>query len=99
MNFTTENGVTFSSDEVEALIATRSNIQLLNEYTRYFYRQYIHIRNCVNPKKCKRVLLGQVRERLADTSNMQLTCKLINLNEAQVLYIIGFCEQYVTAIQ
>lgn len=99
MQFRTENGLAFTAADVEVLIERgNNNHHLLNEYSRYFYRQYIHIRNCCNPKKCKKVSLETVRERSTQEHYAHLIKRLLQLEAEQVEYVINFCEKYIQYI-
>lgn len=71
----------------------------LNEFARFMYRQYVHIRNSVNPKKCKNMYIPTVRERLQEAETLAFTCQLTRLDENQVHYVINFAEEHISAIK
>lgn len=91
---------TFDTDYINQALAKDSNDRdtyeraVLNEFFRSAYYHYARIRDCVNTKKCKKLKLEVVRERLAETNLMELTQRLTKLNAEQIHYIVDYNEKY-----
>lgn len=92
----------FNTDIVEALLREESLIEAeriyLNNFSKYMYQQYRTIRDCVNPKKCKRLAIATVRERLNEQSFFNLTRSITKLNQFQIDYILNYCERFFSEI-
>lgn len=66
---------------------------ILNAFSRHAYYLYTRIRDCVTTRKCKRLSLNTVRERLQDQHKLKLTMRLAKINEQQINYILNYVEK------
>lgn len=78
--------------DVAELSATER--QYLNSFSRYMYDRYRAIRDCCNPKKCKKISILQVRERLEQENYKALTTRLLKFNSEQINYILNYVSIY-----
>ncbi|MDX1807836.1 MAG: hypothetical protein R3267_12485 [Paenisporosarcina sp.] len=67
---------------------------VLNEFFRSAYSYYARIRDCVNTKKCKKLKIEVIRERLKDNDLLLFTERKTNLNAEQINYILDYSEKY-----
>ncbi|WJE51164.1 hypothetical protein QRE66_17855 [Bacillus cereus] len=67
---------------------------MLNQFRKYAYWRYCQIRDCVNPRKCKRLTLIDVRERLQIESNLTFTIDILKISNEEVFFILDFIETY-----
>ena len=56
---------------------------MLNQFRKYSYWRYCQIRDCVNPRKCKRLKLTDVRERLQE-ENLIFTTDILKISSEEV---------------
>lgn len=61
---------------------------------KYSYWRYCQIRDCVNPRKCKRLTLNDVRERLQEEENLIFTKDILKISSKEVFFILDFIETY-----
>ncbi|KOY83435.1 hypothetical protein I6G82_06765 [Lysinibacillus macroides] len=73
--------------------------EMLNAFARYAYSHYKQIRDKVNPRKCKYMFIHQVRQQLALPARLQRVCKLLNMTEEEVLYIVEFVRKYLKYVK
>ncbi|MFB4337290.1 hypothetical protein [Bacillus sp. BR_16] len=66
---------------------------MLNQFRKYSYWRYCQIRDCVNPRKCKRLKLTDVRERLQE-ENLIFTTDVLKISSEEVFFILDFIERY-----
>ena len=66
---------------------------MLNQFRKYSYWRYCQIRDCVNPRKCKRLKLTDVRERLQE-ENLIFTTDILKISSEEVFFILNFIETY-----
>ncbi|MEC2865974.1 hypothetical protein BK767_11520 [Bacillus thuringiensis serovar kyushuensis] len=66
---------------------------MLNQFRKYSYWRYCQIRDCVNPRKCKRLKLTDVRERLQE-ENLIFTTDILKISSEEVFFILDFIETY-----
>ncbi|KPU55786.1 hypothetical protein [Bacillus wiedmannii] len=66
---------------------------MLNQFRKYSYWRYCQIRDCVNPRKCKRLKLTDVRERLQE-ENLIFTKDILKISSEEVFFILDFIEEY-----
>ncbi|MEX5560763.1 hypothetical protein Q1J45_24750, partial [Pseudomonas rhodesiae] len=67
---------------------------MLNQFRKYSYWRYCQIRDCVNPRKCKRLTLDDVRERLREEENLIFTTDILKISSEEVFFILDFIETY-----
>ncbi|MES5942963.1 MULTISPECIES: hypothetical protein [unclassified Bacillus cereus group] len=67
---------------------------MLNQFRKYSYWRYCQIRDCVNPRKCKRLKLTDVRERLKEEENLIFTKDILKISSEEVFFILDFIEEY-----
>ncbi|MBG9580805.1 hypothetical protein ABE42_16785 [Bacillus thuringiensis] len=67
---------------------------MLNQFRKYSYWRYCQIRDCVNPRKCKRLTLNDVRERLQEEGNVIFTTDMLKISSEEVFFILDFMERY-----
>ncbi|MCC2442049.1 MULTISPECIES: hypothetical protein [Bacillus cereus group] len=67
---------------------------MLNQFRKYSYWRYCQIRDCVNPRKCKRLKLTDVRERLKEEKNLIFTKDILKISSEEVFFILDFIEEY-----
>lgn len=67
---------------------------MLNQFRKYSYWRYCQIRDCVNPRKCKRLKLNDVRERLQEEENLIFTTDILKISNEEVFFILDFIEAY-----
>lgn len=67
---------------------------ILNQFSKYAYWRYCQIRDCVNPRKCKRLKLVDVKERLREEENFIFTTDMLKISSEEVLFILDFMERY-----
>lgn len=67
---------------------------MLNQFRKYSYWRYCQIRDCVNPRKCKRLKLTVVRERLEEEENLIFTTDILKISSEEVFFILDFIESY-----
>ncbi|MGQ3740792.1 hypothetical protein, partial [Bacillus sp. Fil] len=65
---------------------------MLNQFRKYSYWRYCQIRDCVNPRKCKRLTLNDVRERLREEENLIFTTDILKISSEEVFFILDFIE-------
>lgn len=63
---------------------------------RELYYRYVMIRDCVNYKKCKKLPLKEVKERV--NKQMDFVSNLCNLTEEEIIFAIDYCEKHFPAI-
>ncbi|HDR6256897.1 TPA: hypothetical protein QCU36_002589 [Bacillus cereus] len=64
------------------------------QFRKYSYWRYCQIRDCVNPRKCKRLKLTDVRERLQEEENLIFTTGILKISSEEVFFILDFIERY-----
>ncbi|ANT39938.1 hypothetical protein [Bacillus thuringiensis] len=67
---------------------------MLTQFRKYSYWRYCQIRDCVNPRKCKRLKLTDVRERLQEVENLIFTTDILKISSEEVFFILDFIETY-----
>ncbi|MGQ7105564.1 hypothetical protein ACUN13_14640 [Bacillus cereus group sp. Bce041] len=67
---------------------------MLNQFRKYSYWRYCQIRDYVNPRKCKRLKLNDVRERLQEEENLIFTTDMLKISSEEVFFILDFIETY-----
>ncbi|MGR5881256.1 hypothetical protein ACT7DC_03570 [Bacillus cereus] len=67
---------------------------MLNQFRKYSYWRYCQIRDCVNSRKCKRLKLTVVRERLQEEENLIFTTDILKISSEEVFFILDFIETY-----
>ncbi|EKS8373186.1 hypothetical protein P4418_02785 [Bacillus thuringiensis] len=67
---------------------------MLNQFRKYSYWRYCQIRDCVNPRKCNRLKLTDVRERLQEEENLIFTTDVLKISSEEVFFILDFIERY-----
>ncbi|MGQ8823671.1 hypothetical protein ACUTUE_09890 [Bacillus sp. NA_146.1] len=67
---------------------------MLNQFRKYSYWRYCQVRDCVNPRKCKRLTLGDVRERLNDENKLLFTKEILGISTEEIFFILDFVEKY-----
>ncbi|HDR4726940.1 TPA: hypothetical protein QCR01_004827 [Bacillus cereus] len=67
---------------------------MLNQFRKYSYWRYCQIRDCANPRKCKRLKLVDVRERLQEEKNLIFTKDILKISSEEVFFILNFIEEY-----
>ena len=67
---------------------------MLNQFRTYAYWRYCQIRDCVNPRKCKRLKHNDVRERLEEEENLIFTTDILKISNEEVFFILDFIETY-----
>ncbi|WP_420974930.1 hypothetical protein [Bacillus thuringiensis] len=73
---------------------TSYECDMLNQFRKYSYWRYCQIRDCVNPRKCKRLKLNDVRERLQEEENLIFTTDILKISSEEVFFILDFIETY-----
>ncbi|MGG3943381.1 hypothetical protein ABEV54_18300 [Peribacillus psychrosaccharolyticus] len=94
-----DNGQEYDSEYIEAAIAKgddRDSIQrdILNMFSRFAYYRYHQIRSLLTTRKCKKLSIEQVRERL-DIDKIQA---YLALSEEEINYFINFVEKNIKII-
>ena len=88
----------YNVDDVRKLLnvveLSAAERQYLNSFSRYMYDRYTAIRDCCNPKKCKKISILQVRERLEQDDYKALTIRLLKFNSEQINYILDYVSIY-----
>ncbi|MGU3441218.1 hypothetical protein ACLBXI_14505 [Bacillus cereus] len=94
----TDNSWTFDTDLMiqyaEKDERTSYERDMLNQFRKYSYWCYSQIRNCVNTRKCKRLSLDQVREKLQDENELNYVIHLLKISREEVFFILDFIEKY-----
>ncbi|MDA2354867.1 hypothetical protein PDN49_08405 [Bacillus cereus] len=67
---------------------------MLNQFRKYSYWRYCQIRDYVNSRKCKRLKLTDVRERLQEEENLIFTTDILKISTEEVFFILDFIETY-----
>ncbi|MGX5538155.1 hypothetical protein ACWKTJ_09540 [Bacillus wiedmannii] len=67
---------------------------MFNQFRKYSYWRYCQIRDCVNPRKCKRLKLIDVRDRLKEEENLIFTKDILKISSEEVFFILDFIEEY-----
>ncbi|MCU5668679.1 hypothetical protein OCB72_28985 [Bacillus cereus] len=67
---------------------------MLQQFRKYMYWRYCQIRNCVNTRKCKRMSLDKVKEKLQDENELNYTINLLKISNEEVFFILDFIEKY-----
>ncbi|MCU4984482.1 hypothetical protein P4310_30890 [Bacillus thuringiensis] len=67
---------------------------MLIQFRKYSYWRYCQIRDCVNPRKCKRLKFTDVRERLQEEENLIFTTDILKISSEEVFFILDFIERY-----
>ncbi|MBD8075734.1 hypothetical protein [Bacillus thuringiensis] len=67
---------------------------MLNQFRKYSYWRYCQIRDCVNPRKCKRLKVNDVRKRLQEEENLIFTTDILKISNEEVFFILDFIETY-----
>ncbi|TKH26120.1 hypothetical protein [Bacillus cereus] len=67
---------------------------MINQFRKYSYWRYCQIRDCVNPRKCKRLKLNDVSERLQEEENLIFTTDILKISSEEVFFILDFIENY-----
>lgn len=67
---------------------------MLHQFRKYVYWRYCQIRDCVNSRKCKRLKLVDVRERLHEEDNLLFTKDTLKISGEEVFFILDFIETY-----
>lgn len=67
---------------------------ILNQFRKYSYWRYCQIRDCVNPRKCKRLKLTDVRKRLQEEEKLIFTKDMLKISSEEVFFILDFMERY-----
>ncbi|MBE3643171.1 hypothetical protein IMZ78_12815 [Bacillus anthracis] len=67
---------------------------MLNQFRKYSYWRYCQVRDSVNPRKCKRLKLTDVRERLKEEENLIFTKDILKISSEEVFFILDFIEEY-----
>ncbi|PFC88551.1 hypothetical protein CN272_11280 [Bacillus anthracis] len=67
---------------------------MLNQFRKYSYWRYCQIRDCVNPRKCKRLRLVDVKERLNDENKLLFTKEILEISTEEIFFILDFVEKY-----
>lgn len=97
-----DNSIEYDTDFIDAALNddNRNSIQrdILNAFSRLAYYYYARIRDCVNTRKCKRLKLDVVRERLKDNELLTFTKRKTKLNEKQIEYILNHVEKIFPAL-
>lgn len=91
-----DNSYEYDTDYIDQAIAAgyqRDSIQrdILNMFRRFAYYRYTQIRDILTPRKCKRLSIEQVKERL----DIPLVQKYLPLSEEEIHYLIQFVENHV----
>lgn len=90
----------YDTDYIDNALAKETNERdtyeraVLNEFFRSAYYFYARIRDCVNIKKCKKLKVEVIRERLQDEKLLNFTKEKLKLNEEQIHYILNYSEKY-----
>ncbi|MEK4501926.1 hypothetical protein [Bacillus sp. FSL R12-0069] len=89
---------TFDTDPMiqyaEKVERTSYERDILNQFRKYVYWRYCQIRDCVNPRKCKRLKLVDVKERLREEENFIFTTDMLKISSEEVFFILDFMERY-----
>ncbi|QJT71684.1 hypothetical protein [Psychrobacillus phage Spoks] len=97
-----DNSIEYDTEFIDAALIkeNRSSIErdILNAFNRLSYYYYARIRDCVNSRKCKKMKINTVRERLLDISLLEFTKRKTNLNEEQIIYILNYIEKNFPAL-
>lgn len=67
---------------------------MLNQFRKYSYWRYCQVRDCVNPRKCKRLTLVDVRERLIDENKLIFTKEILKISTEEIFFVLDFIETY-----
>lgn len=91
-----DNSYEYDTDYIDEAIAAgykRDSIQrdILNMFRRFAYYRYTQIRSILTPRKCKRLSIEQVKERL----DIPLIQAYLSLSEEEIHYLIDFVEKHV----
>lgn len=88
----------YNTDDVCQLLSevelSEAERKYLNGFSRLMYDRYKAIRDCCNPKKCKKISILEVRERLEDEGYKDLTIRLLKINPEQINYILDYVSIY-----
>lgn len=99
----TDGDWTFNTDKMieyaKKTERTSYERDMLNQFIRHAYYMYCRIRDCVNPKKCKRLSLSTVRERLQDENSLIFTTDLLKISSEEVFFILDFAEKYLEVVR
>ncbi|MHB0802571.1 hypothetical protein PVK73_24035 [Bacillus thuringiensis] len=60
---------------------------MLHQFRKYVYWRYCQIRDCVNPRKCKRLTLTDVRERLQKEENVIVTTDMLKISGEEIFFM------------
>lgn len=99
----TDGSWIFETDEIDEVVmhVEREDYEreMLNAFARYAYARYKQIRDYVNPRKCKYMLIDKVREQLKSPAKLRRVCQLVNMTEEEVQYIIAFVKKHLKYVK
>lgn len=91
----------YDTDFIDSIISnddrTSTEQQILNAFNRHAYYLYTKVRDCVTSRKCKKLSVDIIRERLKETNHFTFTSTVLNLNIEQINYILFYVEKYLPA--
>lgn len=91
----------YETDYIDNVLAKdeRDSIErtILNAFSRHAYYLYTRIRDCVTSRKCKKLSIDVVRERLQEENHFIFTTTTLKLNYEQINYVLNFVENFYPA--
>ncbi|MEK5332626.1 MULTISPECIES: hypothetical protein [unclassified Lysinibacillus] len=99
----TDGSWIFETEEIDAAVMNLEREgyerEMLNAFARYAYLRYKRIRDYVNPRKCKYMLIDKVREQLKSPAKLRRVCSLVEMTEEEVQYIIAFVKKHLKYVK
>lgn len=97
-----DDSIEYDTEFIDAALMNdnRNSIQrdVLNAFSRLAYYYYARVRDCVNTRKCKKLSIEVVRERLINDDLLAFTIRKTKLNEEQIHYLINHVEKIFPAL-
>lgn len=97
-----DNSIEYDTEFIDAALINenRTSVErdVLNAFNRMAYYYYARIRDCVNSRKCKKLSIDVVRERLINADLLAFTIRKTKLNDEQIHYVIDHIEKIYPAL-
>lgn len=99
----TDGSWIFETEEIDSIVMIHEREayerEMLNAFARYAYLRYKQIRDYVNPRKCKYMLIDKVRDQLKSPAKLRRVSTLLNVSEEEVEYIVAFVKKHLKYVK
>ncbi|MFJ7666365.1 hypothetical protein ACIQXI_04615 [Lysinibacillus sp. NPDC097195] len=99
----TDGSWIFETEEIDEVVKLEEREayerELLNAFARYAYMRYKQIRDHVNPRKCKYMLIDKVRDQLKSPAKLRRVCLILDMTEEEVQYIVAFVKKHLKYVK